>query len=116
MTNGLSNRVFVTGGTGYIGSHTCVELLASGYDVTVFDNLSNSNREVLNRLERITGKKVHFVEGDIRDKTALRQAMSYDSPEKVIHFAGLKAVGESVEHPLRYYDNNVAGSLCLLES
>ena len=110
-----SNRVFVTGGTGYIGSHTCVELLARGYDVTVFDNLSNSNREVLNRLARITGKTVHFVKGDIRDKTALRQAMAYGSPKKVIHFAGLKAVGESVEHPLRYYDNNVAGSLCLLE-
>ena len=113
---GQSNWVFVTGGTGCIGSHTCVELLASGYDVTVFDNLSNSNREVLNRLARITGKTVHFVEGDIRDKTALRQAMAYGSPEKVIHFAGLKALGESVENPLRYYDNNVAGSLCLLES
>lgn len=82
----------------------------------MFDNLSNSNREVLNRLAHITSKTVHFVEGDIRDKTALRQAMAYGSPEKVIHFAGLKAVGESVEHPLRYYDNNVAGSLCLLES
>ncbi len=110
-----SKRIFVTGGTGYIGSHTCVELLGSGYDVTVFDNLSNSNPEVLHRIARITGKPFHFVEGDIRDKSALRQAMSYGSPEKIIHFAGLKAVGESVEHPLRYYDNNVAGSLCLLE-
>lgn len=105
----------MTGGAGYIGSHTCVELLSDGYDVTVFDNLSNSSREVLERIQRIAGRSVHFVEGDIRDKAALRLAMTYGSPKKVIHFAGLKAVGESVEKPLRYYENNVVGTLCLLE-
>ncbi len=110
-----ANRVFVTGGAGYIGSHTCVELLNSGYEVTVFDNLSNSKLEVLNRLTRITGRAVDFVEGDLRDKTALRTALERCRPQKVIHFAGLKAVGESVEDPLRYYDNNVVGSLCLID-
>lgn len=115
MIGNSSSRIFVTGGTGYIGSHTCVELLNHGYDVTVFDNLTNSKLEVLNRIRQITGRTVHFIEGDIRDKTALRGAMAYENPTKVIHFAGLKAVGDSAERPLRYYDNNVVGTLCLLD-
>jgi UDP-glucose 4-epimerase len=108
--------IFVTGGAGYIGSHTCVELLAAGYDVTVFDNLSNSQPEALNRVQRITGKTLQFIEGDIRDAAALKAALQASQPEAVIHFAGLKAVGESVAQPLRYYDNNVVGTLRLLEA
>jgi UDP-glucose 4-epimerase len=108
--------IFVTGGAGYIGSHTCVELLAAGYDVTVFDNLSNSQPEALNRVQRITGKTLQFIQGDIRDTAALQAALQSSRPEAVIHFAGLKAVGESVSQPLRYYDNNVVGTLRLLEA
>jgi len=107
--------IFVTGGAGYIGSHTCVELLDAGYDVTVFDNFSNSNPEALARVERITGKKLRLVRGDIRDRTALAVALRESGASAVIHFAGLKAVGESVTQPLAYYDNNVAGTLRLLE-
>ena len=107
-------KVFVTGGAGYIGSHTCVELLEAGYEVVVYDNLSNASVESLRRVERITGKPVAFVEGDIRDKTALLSAM--EGCEAVIHFAGLKAVGESVQKPLAYYDNNVCGTVTLLEA
>ncbi len=107
-------KVFVTGGAGYIGSHTCVELLEAGYEVVVYDNLSNASVESLRRVERITGKPVAFVEGDIRDKTALLSAM--EGCEAVIHFAGLKAVGESVQKPLSYYDNNVCGTVTLLEA
>lgn len=108
--------IFVTGGAGYIGSHTCVELLDAGYDVTVFDNFSNSHPEALGRVERITGKKLHLVRGDIRDRTALVVALRESGASAVIHFAGLKAVGESVTQPLAYYDNNVAGTLRLLEA
>jgi len=108
--------IFVTGGAGYIGSHTCVELLNAGHTVTVFDNLSNSQPEALQRVERITGKSVHFVEGDIRDQAALTAALQASRPTAVIHFAGLKAVGESVAQPLHYYDNNVVGTLCLLRA
>jgi UDP-glucose 4-epimerase len=108
--------IFVTGGAGYIGSHTCVELLQAGQAVTVFDNLSNSQRESLLRVQRITGKAVDFVEGDIRDGVALTKALKASQASAVIHFAGLKAVGESVEHPQRYYDNNVVGTLRLLEA
>jgi UDP-glucose 4-epimerase len=108
--------IFVTGGAGYIGSHTCVELLDAGYDVTVFDNFSNSHPEALSRVERITGKKLHLVRGDIRDRTALVVALRESGASAVIHFAGLKAVGESVTQPLAYYDNNVAGTLRLLEA
>ena len=108
--------IFVTGGAGYIGSHTCVELLATGSDVTVFDNLSNSHPEALARVDRITGKKLRFVRGDIRDRAALVAALRESGASAVIHFAGLKAVGESVTHPLAYYDNNVVGTLCLLEA
>lgn len=108
--------IFVTGGAGYIGSHTCVELLNAGHTVTVFDNLSNSQPEALQRVERITGKSVQFVEGDIRDQAALTAALQASQPTAVIHFAGLKAVGESVAQPLHYYDNNVVGTLCLLRA
>jgi UDP-glucose 4-epimerase len=110
------SMIFVTGGAGYIGSHTCVELLEAGYDVTVFDNFSNSHPEALARVEQITGKQLRLVRGDIRDRTALIGALSESGARAVIHFAGLKAVGESVTQPLVYYDNNVAGTLRLLEA
>lgn len=106
--------IFVTGGAGYIGSHTCVELLNAGYDVIVYDNLSNSSAEALRRVETISGKKVQLIIGDIRNETALTQAMV--GCNAVIHFAGLKAVGESVAKPLEYYDNNVQGTLVLLRA
>ena len=105
--------ILVTGGAGYIGSHTVVELLTAGQEVLIFDNLSNSSRKVLERIETISGQRPLFVEGDIRDAEALRNLFAQYSISAVIHFAGLKAVGESVEQPLRYYDNNVTGSLCL---
>ena len=108
--------IFVTGGAGYIGSHTCVELLNAGFDVTVYDNLSNSQPEALARVERITGKKLCFIEGDIRNGAALSAALKASQAQAVIHFAGLKAVGESVAQPLHYYDNNVVGTLRLLEA
>ncbi|MDE3218829.1 MAG: UDP-glucose 4-epimerase GalE [Nitrospirota bacterium] len=108
--------IFVTGGAGYIGSHTCVELLDAGCDVTVFDNFSNSHPEALARVERITGKKLHAARGDIRDRAALVSALRESGARAVIHFAGLKAVGESVTQPLAYYDNNVVGTLRLLEA
>ena len=107
--------IFVTGGAGYIGSHTCVELLNAGCDVTVFDNFCNSHPEALARVERITGKKLRLVRGDIRDRAALVAALRESEARAVIHFAGLKAVGESVTQPLAYYDNNVVGTLRLLE-
>lgn len=105
-------KVLVTGGAGYIGSHTCVELLNAGFDVIVYDNFLNSTCESLKRVEQITGKEVAFIEGDIRDEKALTEALN--GCDAVIHFAGLKAVGESVEKPLEYYDTNVYGTLCLL--
>lgn len=107
--------ILVTGGMGYIGSHTVVELLLAGQDVLIFDNLANSKRSVLERIQRITGRMPEFIEGDIRDRAALRAALLTHQVTAVIHFAGLKAVGESVEKPLHYYDNNVAGTLVLLE-
>ncbi len=108
--------IFVTGGAGYIGSHTCVELLNAGMDVTVFDNFSNSQAEALERVKSITGKQLRSVEGDIRDGVALKKALADSGATSVIHFAGLKAVGESEVDPLRYYDNNVVGTMRLLES
>ena len=108
--------IFVTGGAGYIGSHTCVELLDAGCEVTVFDNFSNSHPEALARVERITGKTLHLVQGDIRNRTELVAALRQSGANAVIHFAGLKAVGESVAQPLSYYDNNVVGTLRLLEA
>ena len=104
-------KVLVTGGTGYIGSHTCVELLNSGYDVVVVDNLSNSSKEALNRVEQITGKKVKFYENDIADREAMAKVFEENDIFSVIHFAGLKAVGESVQKPLEYYKNNISGTL-----
>ncbi len=108
--------IFVTGGAGYIGTHTCLELLSAGRDVTVFDNFSNSQREGLARVERITGRRLVVAEGDIRDLSALRAALSASGAQAVVHFAGLKAVGDSVQQPLSYYDQNVNGSLRLLEA
>lgn len=108
--------ILVTGGAGYIGSHTCVELLQAGLEITVFDNFSNSNPEALERVQRITGKRLRVIRGDIRDQGALVAALRESGAQSVIHFAGLKAVGESVQQPLSYYDNNVLGSLRLLEA
>jgi UDP-glucose 4-epimerase len=96
----MKKSILVTGGAGYIGSHTCVELLNAGYAVTVFDNHCNSNPEALNRVERITGKSLTRVQGDVRDRTALEAALGASAATAVIHFAGLKAVGESGEKPL----------------
>ena len=107
-------KIFITGGAGYIGTHTCVELINAGFSVTIFDNLSNSSFEAVKRVETITSSKVTFIEGDIRDEAALSKAMQ--GCDAVIHFAGLKAVGESVNNPLEYYDNNVQGTLCLLRA
>ena len=108
--------ILVTGGAGYIGSHTVLLLLEAGHQVVVLDNLSNSSRESLNRVERLAGKSVAFVEGDIRDANCLDTLFSDYDIAAVIHFAGLKAVGESVAMPLSYYDCNVTGSLRLLEA
>ncbi|MDE6867543.1 MAG: UDP-glucose 4-epimerase GalE, partial [Clostridia bacterium] len=109
-------NILVTGGAGYIGSHTVLELLNAGYSVTVIDNLSNSSEESLKRVEKLTDKKVKFYEGDIRDKALLDKIFSENKTEGVIHFAGLKAVGESCRIPLDYYENNVYGTLVLLDS
>jgi UDP-glucose 4-epimerase len=111
-----SSTLLVTGGAGYIGSHTCVELLQAGHDVVVADNLCNSRREVIGRVERITGRTVAFHECDVRDAKALRAVFREHAIEAVVHFAGLKAVGESVAQPLRYYQNNVGGTLALCEA
>lgn len=108
--------ILVTGGAGYIGSHTCVELLAAGEEVVVFDNFSNSHPEALRRVEQITGRTLAVVEGDIRDQAALEAALRRYGCRSVIHFAGLKAVGESAEKPLAYYDNNVIGTHRLLSA
>ncbi len=108
--------ILVTGGAGYIGSHTCVELLNAGHDVTVLDNFCNSQAEALSRVQRITGKRPTLVEGDIRDSATLTRALRSSGATAVIHFAGLKAVGESVQNPLAYYDNNVVGSVRLLQA
>ncbi|GAA6186211.1 UDP-glucose 4-epimerase GalE [Aliiglaciecola sp. NS0011-25] len=108
-------QVLVTGGAGYIGSHTVLSLLQSQYDVVVLDNLSNSSVESIKRVEHITGKSVTFIEGDVCDKAKLRQVFSDYTIESVIHFAALKAVGESAQIPLSYYQTNVHGSVCLLE-
>ncbi len=108
-------NILVTGGAGYIGSHTVLELLNSGYGVVVIDNLSNSSEESLKRVEKLTAKKVSFYEGDIRDKAMLDKILGENKIDGVIHFAGLKAVGESCQIPLDYYDNNVYGTLVLLD-
>ena len=108
--------ILITGGAGFIGSHTCVEMLNSGYDVVVVDNLDNSSSESLDRVEKITGKKVKFYKEDVRNREALRKIFTENSIEAVIHFAGLKAVGESVREPIMYYDNNLINTLVLLET
>jgi UDP-glucose 4-epimerase len=109
----MLGNVLLTGGAGYIGSHTALMLLNAGYQVISFDNYSNSSPESLHRVEQLTGKSLIKVEGDIRDAAALRQVFTAHPISAVIHFAGLKAVGESTQLPLRYYDNNVAGTLTL---
>lgn len=106
-------KVLVTGGAGYIGSHTCLELLQAGYEVIVVDNLSNSNEESLRRLQELAGKAIEFHRVDLLDREALEAVVSRGPVDAVIHFAGLKAVGESVEIPLRYYHNNLTGTLVL---
>lgn len=110
------NTILVTGGLGYIGSHTCVQLLEEGFNVVVIDNLSNSNVVVIDRIKKITGKDLKFYKGDIRDIEILDKIFSENDIYGVIHFAGLKAVGESTEKPILYYDNNINGSLKLFES
>lgn len=107
-------RILVTGGAGYIGSHTCVELFFAGHEIIVFDNFSNAHPEALKRVEKITCKTIPYIHGDIKDEAALEKALI--GCDAVIHFAGFKAVGESVEKPLEYYDNNVHGTLCLLRT
>jgi UDP-glucose 4-epimerase len=106
-------KILVTGGAGYIGSHTCVELLAAGFDVHVVDNLSNSSAESLNRVRAIAGRDLDFTQADLRDLGAMRALLAGGPFDAVIHFAGLKAVGESTEIPLDYYDNNIGGTLNL---
>lgn len=108
-------RILVTGGTGYIGSHTVVELIEQGHEVVIVDNLSNSNASVIERIRKITGKSPIWYKADIRNSKKLAEIFKQHKPEAVIHFAGLKAVGESVEKPMEYYDNNINGTLVLLE-
>ena len=107
--------VFITGGAGFIGSHTCVEMLEAGYEIVVADNYSNSSAESLERVKKITGKDFPYYECDIRDKEGLARIFDAHKIDAVIHFAGLKAVGESVAKPLEYYDNNIGGTIALLE-
>lgn len=108
--------ILVTGGAGYIGSHACLELLRAGYDVAVLDNLSNSHEESLRRVRELAGRDLVFHRADMRDAEALDRILSPGGVQAVLHFAGLKAVGESVEQPLRYWDNNVTGTIRLLEA
>ena len=112
----MKNKILVTGGAGYIGSHTCIALHQAGYDIVVYDNLSNSSREAINRVSTLIGQPIEFIEGDIRDTELLKQVFAEHPFFGVIHFAGLKAVGESVAKPLLYYNNNVSGSITLLEA
>ncbi|MEY4718686.1 MAG: hypothetical protein RL563_1304 [Pseudomonadota bacterium] len=111
----MNSTILVTGGAGYIGSHTCVELLGSGYDVVVIDNLCNSKAESLQRIKRISGRSIDFYPVDIADRDALETIFSSHNVEAVVHFAGLKAVGESCQWPRQYYQNNITGTLVLLE-
>ncbi len=111
----MMTTILVTGGTGYIGSHTCVELINAGYDVIVMDNLYNSSEAVLGRIEQITGKRPKFYKTDLLDKAGLKQIFAENTIDAVIHFAGYKAVGESVKIPLTYYENNISGSVNLYQ-
>lgn len=115
MNLDMGKKILVTGGTGYIGSHTAVELIQAGYEVEILDNLYNSKLDVLDRIQEITGTKPTFYDVDLRDAEALGKVFAKNNYDAVIHFAGLKAVGESVEQPLRYYENNVGGTINLLE-
>ena len=112
----INMRVLVTGGAGYIGSHTCIELLEAGHEVCVIDNLCNGHELALERVRGITNCELQFTNADIRDANALDNIFNTFNPEAVIHFAGLKAVGESVADPLLYYDINVGGSISLLSA
>jgi UDP-glucose 4-epimerase len=112
----VMTKILVTGGAGYIGSHTCLELLHEGYEVVVLDNLSNSSEESLNRVQELAQKKLVFVRGDIRNEDQLDQIFQDHQIGAVIHFAGLKAVGESQQIPLTYFDQNIAGSLQLAKA
>ena len=113
IETGVNVKILVTGGAGYIGSHACVLLLEAGYEVVIFDNFCNASKESIKRVEQIVGQKIPYIEGDVRSKTDLSKVFENHHIDAVIHFAGLKAVGESVETPLDYYDNNVHGTLVL---
>lgn len=113
--NNYKNKILVTGGAGYIGSHTCIALHEAGYEIVIYDNLSNSSKEAINRVSSLIGKPIEFIEADIRDADSLRKVFTAHQFFGVIHFAGLKAVGESVAKPLLYYSNNVSGTVTLLE-
>jgi UDP-glucose 4-epimerase len=112
----MMERILVTGGAGFIGSHTCVELLTAGYEVIILDDFRNSDRSVIDRIEQISGRKVALYEVDMTDKDGVEQVFSSERIDAVIHFAGLKAVGESVEKPLEYYENNLTGTLVILRA
>ena len=112
----MASKILITGGAGYIGSHTAVELMNAGHEVVVIDNLCNSSAKVLDRLEQLCGARFHFVRADVRDGTALDRIFADHAIDAVIHFAGLKAVGESVAQPLRYFDNNIGSTLALLQA
>ena len=112
----MTSKILITGGAGYIGSHTAVELMNAGHHVVIVDNLCNSSIQVLDRLEALAGKKFSFVQADVRDGAALDQIFAQHPIEGVIHFAGLKAVGESVAQPVRYFDNNIGSTLALLQA
>ena len=108
-------KILVTGGTGYIGSHTCVELISSGHEVVILDNLYNSSADVIDKIEKISGVRPKFYEVDILDKDKLEEVFKENDFDAVIHFAGYKAVGESVSIPLTYYENNISGSINLYQ-
>lgn len=112
----MTKKILVTGASGYIGSHTCVELLQAGYDVIALDNLSNSSRDAISRVEKITGKSVPFYDADVRERARLDTILRTQAIDATIHFAGLKAVGESVAKPLLYFENNVSGTVTLLQA
>ena len=109
----MAKKILITGGAGYIGSHTALELLNEGYEVVVYDNLCNSSKESLKRVEELTGKTITFYEGDVMDEAALKAMLEKEGVDAVIHCAALKAVGESVQKPLEYYRNNITGTLQL---
>lgn len=112
----MTATILVTGGAGYIGSHTCVWLLEAGYSVVVVDNLSNSSYEAIKRVQRITGKIIHFIEGDVRERAVLDKVFAQYTIDTVIHFAGLKSVSESMQKPIEYYDNNINSTLVLCQA